>query len=134
MCRTTTDVFIIQTKCVRDWSHKNLFRDNIRTCAYQGVRNVHFSENLACLVFMKHPIWDSPFYLITDEFWKRSLVGILHKTCSVFPGKDIFIALKKLIKRTIPVTRNMWSLICENSGVFSALKVQLFRQVKYTLH
>ena len=26
-----------------------------RTCAYQGVRNVHFSENLACFVFLKHP-------------------------------------------------------------------------------
>ena len=26
-----------------------------RTCAYQGVRNVPFSENLACFVFLKHP-------------------------------------------------------------------------------
>ena len=25
-----------------------------RTCAYQGVRNVCFSENLACFVFLKH--------------------------------------------------------------------------------
>ena len=25
------------------------------TCAYQGVRNVRFSENLACFVFLKHP-------------------------------------------------------------------------------
>ena len=25
-----------------------------RTCAYQGVRNVCFSKNLACFVFMKH--------------------------------------------------------------------------------
>ena len=23
-----------------------------RTCAHQGVRNVHFSENLACFVFL----------------------------------------------------------------------------------
>ena len=37
------------------------------TCAYQGVRNVRFSENLACCVFLKHPLWNSPFYLITDE-------------------------------------------------------------------
>ena len=38
------------------------------TCAYQGVRNVCFSENLACFVFLKHPFWDSPFCLITDVF------------------------------------------------------------------
>ena len=25
------------------------------TCAYQGVRNVRLSENLACFVFLKHP-------------------------------------------------------------------------------
>ena len=46
-----------------------------RTCAYQGVRNVCFSENLACFVFLKHPFWDSPFCLITDEKrpWKFHL-------------------------------------------------------------
>ena len=38
-----------------------------RTCAYQGVRNVRFSENLACVVFLKYPFRDSPFCLITDE-------------------------------------------------------------------
>ena len=32
-----------------------------------GVRNVRFSENLACLVCLKHPLWDSLFCLITDE-------------------------------------------------------------------
>ena len=36
-------------------------------CAYQGVRNVLFSENLACFVFLKHSFWDSPFYLITND-------------------------------------------------------------------
>ena len=38
-----------------------------RTCAYQGVRNVGFSENLAFFVFLKHPFWDAPFCRITDE-------------------------------------------------------------------
>ena len=37
-----------------------------RTCTYQGV-NVRFSGNLAYFVFLKHPFWDSPFCLITDE-------------------------------------------------------------------
>ena len=27
-----------------------------RTCAYQGVRNVRFSENLACFIFLEHPL------------------------------------------------------------------------------
>ena len=39
-----------------------------RTYAYQRVRNVRFSENLARFVFLKHPFWDSPFCLIIDEF------------------------------------------------------------------
>ena len=37
------------------------------TCEYQQLRNVCFSENLACFVFVKHPFWDSPFCLITEE-------------------------------------------------------------------
>ena len=40
----------------------------LRTCAYQGVRNNRFSENLTCFVFLKHPFWDSPFFLITGEY------------------------------------------------------------------
>ena len=34
--------------------------------AYQPVRNVRFSENLACFVFLKHLFWDSHFCLIAD--------------------------------------------------------------------
>ena len=37
-----------------------------RTCTHQGVINVRFSENLACFDFLKHPFWDSLFFLITD--------------------------------------------------------------------
>ena len=39
----------------------------IRTCACQGVRNICFLENLACFIFLKHPFWDLPFCLITNE-------------------------------------------------------------------
>ena len=45
-------------------------------CAYQGVRNVHFLENLACFVFLKNPFWDSLFCFSTDglkihwSFWQ----------------------------------------------------------------
>ena len=41
----------------------------IRTCEYQGVRNVCFSENLACFVFLLPAFWDSPFYLITNDLF-----------------------------------------------------------------
>ena len=42
----------------------NIFYPLIRTLT----RNVCFSENLACFIFLKHPFWDSPFCLITDDF------------------------------------------------------------------
>ena len=34
---------------------------HVRTSAYHGVKNVCFSENLECFLFLKHPFWDSPF-------------------------------------------------------------------------
>ena len=54
-----------------------------RTCAYQRVRNNRFSENLAYVVFLEHPFWDSPFYLIyrrITDFWQK---GALH-FCSLY--------------------------------------------------
>ena len=51
------------TKC----SEKRIFLIPLirtHTCAYQGIRDVRFSENLSCFVFLKHPFWDSPFCLI----------------------------------------------------------------------
>ena len=44
------------------------FLPPVRTCAYQEVKNVRFSENLACFVFLKHLFLDLPFCLITYEF------------------------------------------------------------------
>ena len=40
---------------------------NLKTYAYQGVRIVCFSENLARFVFLKHPFWHSLFCLITND-------------------------------------------------------------------
>ena len=47
-----------------DKSKYQILRVRIR-----GLRNVRFSENLTCFVFLKHPFWDSPFCLITDDLW-----------------------------------------------------------------
>ena len=40
---------------------------------YQVVRNVHFSESLACFVFLKHSFLDLPFGRITDELRKNRI-------------------------------------------------------------
>ena len=50
----------------------------------RGVRNVRFSENLACFVFLKHPFWDSPFCLNTDEISSSVFINPFHTT-GVFP-------------------------------------------------
>ena len=44
--------------------HKHFFRPDTHMCAYQGVRNVRFSENVARFVFLKHPFEIRPFALL----------------------------------------------------------------------
>ena len=36
---------------------------------YQGMRKVHFSENLVCSVFLSPMFWDSHFCVITDKLY-----------------------------------------------------------------
>ena len=62
---------------------------HICTCPYQGVRNVRVSENLAFFVFLKHPLWDSPFCLITDDLKK------------LFSASDEFSDTRKLQTRSL---------------------------------
>ena len=47
--------------------HPHWLFSQVVGCAYQGVRNDRFSENLACFVFLKHPFWDSPYCLVTNK-------------------------------------------------------------------
>ena len=49
----------------------------LRSCAYQGVRNVRFSENLACFVFLKHSFWSSPFCLMVKTWKSKEKIKIL---------------------------------------------------------
>ena len=53
----------------------------------QEVRNVRFTENLACFVFLKHPFWDSPFSLITTISALHFVISIL----MVFISLSIFM-------------------------------------------
>ena len=43
------------SQALREHLILSVIRQNVRTCAYQGVRNVRFSDNLMCFVFLKHP-------------------------------------------------------------------------------
>ena len=40
---------------------------DMHTYVYQGVRNVCFSENVVCFVFLFPPCWNSPFSFMTAE-------------------------------------------------------------------
>ena len=61
--------YISYQNAIQIFWKRNISYPLIRTqaCAYQGVRNVRFSENLACFVFLQQPCWDSFFSLIVDE-------------------------------------------------------------------
>ena len=76
----------------------NISYSLIRTRAYQGVRNVRFSENLACFVFLKHPFWDSPFCLITDDTIQRMNLLKPWLTSSIFFTDENRGAVKQLRK------------------------------------
>ena len=49
-------------------------------CAYHGVRNVRFSENLECFVFLKHLFLDSLFCLTTSDMMVTFLKKELSKS------------------------------------------------------
>ena len=72
-----------------------------RTYAYQGIRNVRFSENLTCFVFLKHPFWDSPFCLITDKLdyacalknWSRRYESYSHMVYKVLYKNSFLVVV-----------------------------------------
>ena len=74
-----------QNGCFKKTKHAKFYKKRIfltRTCAYQGARNIRFSENLACFIFLKHPFWDSAFCLITDEIQLRKTT-VSHKQSNI---------------------------------------------------
>ena len=61
---------VFQENKARQVSRKTIMSNSLirtRTWAYQGVRDVRFSENLTCFVFLKYPFLDLAFCLITNE-------------------------------------------------------------------
>ena len=65
--KTNISYLVIQNKARQILRKTNTSYPLIRTCTYHRVKNVRFSENLACFVFLKHPFWDWPFCHITDD-------------------------------------------------------------------
>ena len=51
-----------------------------RTCAYQGLRKVRFSENLAYFVFLKTRFEVHPFGLLPTNNWKNLKLSPLHSS------------------------------------------------------
>ena len=64
-----------QNRCLKKKKHAKFSKKQIiltpwYTYVYvSGVRNVRFSEDSACFLLLKHPFWDLPFCLITDDLW-----------------------------------------------------------------
>ena len=57
-----------QNGCFKKKQANKIFR---KTNIPHPLIRTHARENLACFVFLKHPFWDSPFCLITDEVTEK---------------------------------------------------------------
>ena len=80
-----------------------------RRCAYQGVRNVHFSENLSCFVFLKTHFEIHPFALLptvlsgvikldttrtfVSFFSWQTILYVSHLLCTFYVLRDLFLFL-----------------------------------------
>ena len=60
------------------FSEKRAFLTSWYACtsAYQGIRIVLFSENLACFIFLKHPFWDLSFCPVTEDIHCHSFITV----------------------------------------------------------
>ena len=79
----------------------------IAQSSYQGVKNLHFSQNLTCFVFLNHPFWDSLFCLITDMLVNFVNTALYVKTEYL---KHCTNRINRLLKASI-VTTNLHSKI-----------------------
>ena len=76
LIKTSTRSFFLRNFCYY------ILNSTILTLAYftyacaSGGKKCCFSENFTCFVFLKHPFWDSPFCLITDETLTLGVVQV----------------------------------------------------------
>ena len=87
-----------QNGCFKKTKHVKFSEKRTFLTSWYGVRNVRFSENLTCFVFLKHPFWDSPFCLITNDnslhtFWLKMFF------ISIFIGNAVCRLYRSSISR-----------------------------------
>ena len=63
-CYAECHIYILRVARPRVWYIVSIHG---RKCAYLGLRNVRFTEHLACFVFLLPPFWDFLFCLNTDD-------------------------------------------------------------------
>ena len=85
-----------KTKHVK-FSEKQIF---LTPCAYQGVKNVRFSENLTCFVFLKHP-------------FEIRLSALLPTISLWYPGKHRHQRSENTAKATHINDRFRWKIYSE---------------------
>ena len=76
----------------------------MRTCAYQGVKSVHFSENLTCFVSLKHPT----FALLIGKC--EQLNNTQHFCCTdilFHAAKTFYNLLSAISSNTLPLWFNI---------------------------
>ena len=72
-----------ESKARQNFRKTDMSYISLRTCAYQGVRNVCFSEILACFAFLNTRFESRPFALIpTIKFMKVTSNSIQHNAKS----------------------------------------------------
>ena len=73
----------ISTRCFKKTNHTKFSKKRAFLIPWyahvrvriRGQEMFVFSENLACFIFLKHPFWYSPFYLITDDLTNLLSIG-----------------------------------------------------------
>ena len=78
------------------------------------VRNVRFSENLACFVFLKHSLRDSLFCLITDKLQKRLYYWYKKRLqtetqCSV-KNQQLFLGQQITLTNSFKILTHFWPM------------------------
>ena len=101
------NVFILALSTLQDGVQKVYQkRGEGRTCVYQWVKNIRFSENLTSFVFSKHLFWDSPFCLITNEL----------KVYKKVQEKDSYLETFSLLGSDVSVSSNFFFLFSKNTN------------------
>ena len=62
---------IVGNKAKRRIKNECFKKTNQVNVCVSGGKKCSFSENSSCSVFLKHPLWDSPFCVIFNEIWNH---------------------------------------------------------------